>query len=419
MRISGLPLAATLFASFLAAGVTHPGGALSARTHRPKPVFRRLDGAALTPQAIDATVERLRTRAKVPGLALALIADGKPVYVKAYGLRSVEKQQPLRTDTVMYAASLTKLVFAYTVMQLVDEGKIELDRPITAYLKKPLPEYAKYAELAADPRWKALTPRMLLDHTPGFPNFRFINPDGKLDFKLDPGTRYAYSGEGINLMQFVLEEGLGLDVGREMQRRVFDRFGMTRTAMTWRDDFAPNLADGYDETGKLEGHHQRGSVRAAGSMDTTIEDYAKFLAGFLRGEGLSAKARAEMLRPQIAIVSAHQFPTLDPATDPANREIGLASGLGAVLFKGPYGDMFYKGGHDDWTDNLAVCAEAKKRCILLLSNTARGAAVYPELVDAVLGKTRMPWGWEYNPQRPPPAPPAPPSPPSSPGAAGR
>ena len=215
-----------------------PGGA--APTRGARPVFRRLDGVALTPRAIDATVERLRTRVKVPGLALALIADGKPVYVKAYGLRSVEKQQPLQTDTVMYAASLTKLVFAYTVMQLVDEGKIELDRPITAYLKKPLPEYAKYAELAGDPRWKSLTPRRLLDHTPGFPNFRFVNPDGKLDFKFDPGARYAYSGEGINLLQFVLEEGLGLDVGREMQRRVFDRFGMKRTAMTWRDGASPH-----------------------------------------------------------------------------------------------------------------------------------------------------------------------------------
>ena len=50
----------------------------------------------------------------------------------------------------------------------------------------------------------------------------------------DPGTRYAYSGEGINLLQFVLETGVGLDVGREMQRRVFDRFGMKRTSMTWR-----------------------------------------------------------------------------------------------------------------------------------------------------------------------------------------
>jgi CubicO group peptidase (beta-lactamase class C family) len=400
---------------FLMLSLTLLGAATSAGAAGRGPAIRRLDGRALTPRQIDAEVERLMTKGKMPGLALALIQDGKPVYVKAYGLRSVETRQPLTPETVMYGASLTKLAFAYTVMQLVDEGIVKLDQPITAYLKKPLPDYPKYAELAGDPRWKALTPRMLLDHTPGFPNFRFVNPDGKLDFKFDPGTRYAYSGEGINLLQFVLEEGLGLDLGKEMQRRVFDRFGMTRTSMTWRADFAPNLADGYDAAGKLEAHHQRGSVRAAGSMDTTITDYAKFLAGFLRGEGLSAGARAEMLRPQIAIVSAHQFPTLETATEPANRSIGLASGLGSVLFKSPYGPAFYKGGHDDWTDNLAVCVEAKRRCILLLSNSALGAAVYPALVTSVFGETRLPWRWEYNPQGAPPpdkaAPPAGPKPP--------
>jgi CubicO group peptidase (beta-lactamase class C family) len=366
----------------------------------PEPALHRLDGSALTPRQIDAEVEALMAQGRVPGMALALIENGQPVYVKAYGLRSVENKLPLATDTVMYGASLTKLAFAYMVMQLVDEKVIDLDRPITAYLKKPLPEYPKYADLANDARWKALTPRMLLDHTPGFPNFRFINPDEKLDFKFDPGTRYAYSGEGINLMQFVLEEGLGLDVGKEMQKRVFDRFGMTRTSMTWRDDFAPNLASGYDADGKLEGHHQRGSVRAAGSMDTTIADYVKFLAGFMRGEGLSAAARAEMLRPQIAITSPHQFPTLETKVEPANRKIDLSSGLGSVLFKGPHGAAFYKGGHDDWTDNLAVCVEAKKRCILLLSNSVRAETIYPALVESLFGHTGLPWSWEYNPEGP-------------------
>src|SRR4029077_11681452 len=120
-------------------------------------------------------------------------------------------------------------------------------------------------------------------------------------------------------------------------------------------------------------------------------------------------------RPQIAIVSAHQFPTLDPATEPANRAIGLASGLGSVLLTSPYGSAFYKGGHDDWTNNLAVCVEAKKRCILLLSNTARGAALYPELVDAVLGKTRLLWDWEYTRQGPPRPPRSAPAAPPSPG----
>ncbi|MDB5457427.1 MAG: serine hydrolase [Caulobacter sp.] len=335
---------------------------------------------------------------------MALIEDGQVAYVHAYGLRNVDKAAPLTTDTVMYGASLTKLTFAYMVMQLVDEGRLELDAPIGRYLPKPLPAYANYADLANDPRWARITPRMLLDHTAGFPNFRWLNADEKLDIKFEPGSRYAYSGEGINLLQFVLETGLGLKVGEEMQRRVFDRFGMGRTSMTWRDDFAGDLADGYDAEGKVEAHDPRDSVKAAGSMDTTIADYARFVAGLIRGEGLSAKSRAEMLRPQIAIVSPHQFPTLLPGTEPANARIGLAAGLGPIVFTGPYGPAFYKGGHNDITDNHVVCATRQRRCVVLLSNSGVGARIFPPLVKALLGEVGEPWRWEYNPLLPPTAP---------------
>jgi CubicO group peptidase (beta-lactamase class C family) len=340
----------------------------------------------------------------VPGLAVALIENGQPVFLKTYGVASVEKKQSLQSDTILYAASLTKLAFTYMVMQLVDEHVIDLDRSIAKYLPKPLPEYEKYADLANDERWRKLTPRILLDHTTGFPNFRFLNRDGKLDFKFDPGTRYAYSGEGINLLQFVFETGIGLDVGQEMQRRVFDRFDMKRTSMTWREDFALNHADGYDEHGKSEPHDRRESVRAAGSMDTTIQDYANFLAGFLRGEGLSAKARAEMLHPQIAIRSAHQFPTLETSENPAaDARIGFSAGLGCVLFRGPFGPVFYKGGHNEWTDNIALGIPAKKRGLLLMSNSILAETIYPALVKFLWGEIGLPWSWEYNsPELPPP-----------------
>jgi CubicO group peptidase (beta-lactamase class C family) len=359
--------------------------------------LRRLDGSALTRSEIDTEIARLMKARKVPGLAIALIEDGRPVFVKSYGLANVEKKRFLQNDTILYAASLTKLAFTYMVMQLVDEQFIDLDASIEKYLAKPLPEYEKYADLSGDERWRKLTPRILLDHTTGFPNFRFLNPDRKLDFKFDPGTRYAYSGEGINLLQFVLENGLGLDVGREMQRRVFDRFAMKRTSMTWRGDFAPNYADGYDEHGKSEPHDQRGSVRAAGSMDTTIEDYANFLAGFLRGEGLSAKARDAMLHPQMAIRSAHQFPTMERAENPAaNSRIGLSAGIGCVLFRGPSGLVFYKGGHNEWTDNIAIGIPAKRRGLLLMSNSILAETIYPALVRFLWGQIGLPWSWEYN-----------------------
>lgn len=349
---------------------------------------------------MDAAVGAAMSRTGARGLAVAIVEDGRVVFVRAYGVRNA-KGDPLEDATVMYGASLTKAVFAYTVMQLVDEGKIDLDRPIAEMLPRPLPEYGNldeygnWGDLAGDARWRRITPRMILTHSTGFANFSFLEPDGKLKFHFDPGSRYAYSGEGIVLLQFAIEKGLGLDLGAEMQRRVFDRFGMTNTSMTWRPDFARNLADGWQADGTVEAHDERGRVRAAGSMDTSIGDFAAFAAGFIRGDGLSAGARAEMVRPQLAITTRQQFPTLLPEAPVAQRWAGVSAGLGVVTFQGPQGPGFFKGGHNDSTGNTWVCVERGRRCVVILGNDVRAEKAFPELVRAALGETGVPWAWEY------------------------
>lgn len=345
---------------------------------------------------IDADIQRLMARERVNGLSLAIIDHGQVLYVATYGQRNVEKNLPLTHDTIIYGASLTKAACAYMVLQLVDEGQLDLDAPITKLLPKPLPEYADYADLATDDRWRALTPRILLTHTTGFANFRWLESDQKLRFHHAPGTRYAYSGEGFYILQLILEEGLKLDVGKEMQRRVFDRFAMSKTSMTWRPDFAANLADGYTLDGTTVPHDARKKVRMAGSMDTTIADQACLWAGILRGEGLRPASRAEMVRAQVSITSAHQFPTLATETNPKNAEIKLAAGLGLVTFQDANGKGWFKGGHNDSTGNIVVALENAQRAVVLLANDARAERIYPEIVEMVLGKTAMPWAWEYD-----------------------
>jgi CubicO group peptidase (beta-lactamase class C family) len=384
----------------LLASVVLAGGAGTAETD-----IRRFDGKTISPASIEREATRMMAQARVQGLAMAVIDEGKVVFVRSWGRRNVEKKLPLQADTIMYGASLTKFAFAYMVMQLVDERTIDLDRSIAEYLAKPLPEYPFYESLKGDERWRKLTPRILLSHTSGLANFAFLEPDQKMRFHFDPGSRYAYSGEGIILMQFVLETGLGLKVGDEMQRRVFDRFGMTRTSMMWRADFAENLADGYGITGSFEAHDERSRPRAAGSMDTTIADFAKFLAGFARGEGLTPGSRAEMIKPQIAITTPSQFPTFLEATSPAMQAIKLSSGLGVVTFAGPFGHAFFKGGHNDTTANQAICVEKGRRCVLFLSNDVRAESLYQRLTEATLGDPGFPWSWEgYIPYDAPAAP---------------
>lgn len=360
------------------------------------------------PAAIDAEVGRLMAATGARGLALAVIDDGQITHVRAFGERNAAGQ-PLTPGTVMYGASLTKAVFAWTVMQLVEESVIDLDRPIGEYLARPLPDYhdaeiedryADYRGLADDPRWRAITPRILLTHSPGFANFGFLEPDGKLRIHFDPGSRYAYSGDGLILLQFVLEQGLGLDIGAEMQRRAFDRFGMADTGMMWRADFADNLADGWMADGGVEPHDERSKPRAAGSMDTSIADFARFAAGYIRGDGLSTAGRAALTRPWLPITTTTQFPSLQSEVPPEVRYPNLAAGLGVIVFDGPQGRGFFKGGHNDSTANTWVCVETGRRCVVILSNDVRAETAFPTLVAFILGDTGVPYDWEYGPLPP-------------------
>lgn len=355
------------------------------------------------PAAIDAEAARLMAASQARGMAVAVIDAGRVVHVAAYGHRNAAGE-PLQTDTVMYGASLTKAVFGQLVMQLVDAGQLDLDRPLADYLDQPLPDYPRdgkygpYPHLADEPRWRRLTARMLLTHSGGFANFAFLEPDGRLRMHFDPGTRYAYSGEGLILLQFVLEKGLGLDMGTEAQRRLFAPLGMTRTSLMWRADFRPNLADGWTAEGKPVPHDERSRVRVAGSMDTTIADFARFAAGYVSGTGLKAASAAELTKPQLAITTASQFPTLQPELPPAQRRADLSSGLGVVTFTGPQGAGFFKGGHNDSTGNTWVCVKAAQRCIVILANDVRAERAFPRLVEFVLGDTGVPWRWEYGDQ---------------------
>ena len=361
--------------------------------------IKRLDGQELTPTEIDATVLDLIAKGKVTGLALAVINDNQPVYVHAYGWRDKDKQLPFEPNTVTYGASLTKGVFASLVMQLVDEGRLDLDKSIADYLPKPLPEFEKYVDLRGDERWRKFTLRILLDHTSGMPNWRFVNADGKLDIKFEPGSRYSYCGEGINLAQFVVEQALHQEVGALLQERIFTPLGMPDTGLVWREAFAANLAVGHDEKGVNLGHKQRGSVRAAGSMDTTIVDFSKYLSALMQGRVLGPKALAEMTRPQIEIHSLFQFPVAagphaPPDTD-ENRVVGLAYGLGwGVLQHTPYGPAYFKEGHDDGWGNYAIVFPAKGTAIVLLSNSSNGEHIFRELLAKLIGDTFTPWKWE-------------------------
>jgi CubicO group peptidase (beta-lactamase class C family) len=333
--VAGLTVAAV--AAGTVAGVTNLAslGRSAAGTHDVSNAagVKRLDGTTITPAEIDATVTRLMTAGNVPGAGIAILVDGKIAYLKAYGSRDKQQNLPLTTASVMSGASFTKVAFAYLVMQLVEQGSLSLDKPVHEYLPKPLSEYENYRALAEDARFKKITARMLLSHTSGLPNWRWFTDDEKLRIYFEPGSRFAYSGEGIELLQLVVESIKKKGLQELMEEQVFRLLGMNRRSMVWEPRFADDFANGYDE--------QENSLRPATAQTRrrcriTADDGERFrkvcAASDVRGRIAARDPRVDA-EPAGADFFAAPIPSLGDGDDPPERRdsIELWFGLGAVL----------------------------------------------------------------------------------------
>ncbi|UCH84583.1 MAG: beta-lactamase family protein, partial [Candidatus Latescibacterota bacterium] len=169
----------------------------------------RLDGEVVSVVHVEHAITDIMIKAGVPGLSCAIINDGRIVFVRGFGVRERGTDQPVDKATVFAAASFSKTVFAYLTLGLVEDGVIDLDKPLHEYLPKPLPDYPAYSDLAGDDRHRQITARIVLSHTTGFPNWRILTEDGKLRIYSSPGERFGYSGEGVDLLQLVVEEVTG------------------------------------------------------------------------------------------------------------------------------------------------------------------------------------------------------------------
>ncbi len=363
--------------------------------------INKLDGSKITTNEIDQIVTKLMDTANVQGLCLGVINNKKAVYIKAYGYKNKEKHELLDTSSILWAASFTKPVFALLTLTLVQEKILNLDKPIYKYLDKPLPEYEYYADLANDERWKLITARMCLSHTTGLPNSRWTNVRtdeddtlGRLKIYFKPGTRYAYSGEGLKLLQLVEEEITGRTIEELAVEKIFKPIGMNRTGFIWYEKFNDNFATGHLENDTLHLNARRTIPNAAGSLVTTIYDYSKFVEYIMQGKGLNRKLRKQMISPQININSKYQFPTITDEITSENESIKLSYGLGWVLLKCKYGRAFFKEGYIDAWRHYTISFFDKGISIIIMTNSANGEKIFKELTEKIIGDTYSPWAWE-------------------------
>lgn len=366
--------------------------------------IRRLDKSLLPIDEAEVVARRTFEAAHVTGAQIAILNKGKLVWSYAYGLRHKSPDQPMTPDTNTWAASITKSVFATYVMSLVERGEFDLDTPVAKQLPQPLDTYEPYkviaTELVKDPRWAAVTPRMLLSHSSGLANFAFLEPDRKMHLHFAPGSDFRYSGEGILLVQFLVEQQQHKPLDELMQDAFFAPFGMKQTGMIYRHDFDANLSDRFDRDGKFHSVTHRFPARASGNMATSVNDLAHFLEALLGKRILKPKTMDQMLTPQVRIHSEHQFAIAENETNGAEaKAVGLAYGLGwGLLTRTQFGPAFFKEGHGDGAQNYVICFTRSRDCMIVLTNDDNGELAFRRLFEQLLGDTVTPWEWEgYTP----------------------
>lgn len=354
--------------------------------------IRRIDDSKISPEKLTPEIQQIVENAKVTGLSAVIINDNRIVYQSSFGAADKRTNRKNDKDTVFYAASFTKPLFAYAFLKLVEKKIFDLDKPVYTYLKKPIGEYEKWKDLAGEQDFRKITARMILSHSSGLPNLRFLYND-KLSIIAAPKTRFYYSNEAVNLLGFIVEERTNRKLEDLIKETVFDPLGMNRSGMIWRKDFDDNFAFGYDKNETLIGAQKRTSARAAGSMVTTAGDYAQFIMAMINKEGLSKKTFKQMLTPQIAVASERGFGPLRERFNNKFKNIKLSWGLGWGLFESNAGQAFFHGGHTNGWQNYCVVYPQKKIAVVLMSNSDNFEPVADKILNVTIRDTESPLEW--------------------------
>ena len=361
----------------------------------------RLDNSKISFAELDNKIQTLMNAASVQGLAITIFNNKEAVYKKTFGYKRIDTKEPIQTSTNIYGASLSKPVFAVLVLKLVEEGIIDLDKPLQEYLPRPIYDYTptkkwhdNYTDLRTDSLYRKITARMCLDHTTGFSNWRWYETDQKLRVNFIPGTKYNYSGEGMVYLQVVLEHLLGTSLEELMQKKIFIPLHMNKSSYQWQTRFEDDYCLGHQSTGKLYEKDKDNDARAASTLETTLDDYTKFIEAVLKGTLLKKEKSKEMFTPQIRLRSIQQFGPLQFRDSSGNDGIQLSYGLGWGLLQSPYGTGAFKEGHGDGFQHYTILFPKTGTGILIMTNSDNGESIFKELLEITIGDIYTPWYWE-------------------------
>lgn len=310
------------------------------------------------------TLNELTAKYGIPGIQLVCIKGNK---VQNFNLGTVSTQSGKKVtgNTIFEAASLSKCVFAYTVLRLYDRGVISLDTPLMHYIG----QYNRFD--STDPRYALITARMVLRHTTGLPNW---GDDKYARLLFMPDSVYSYSGEGFQYLQHVVEKLTGKTLNELAQQEAFTPLGMTNSSYTWLDKFDTLAAFG-NSTDAINNHRVQ---KAAASLLTCAHDYAIFLQAIMNGTGLKPATWQMMLDKQSA---GHWF---NHRATEANNHIWW--GLGMGLQENEAGRWAWQWGDNGDFKGFCIVNPAKKEALVYLTHSNWGLHITTDVLNAFFPK---------------------------------
>jgi CubicO group peptidase (beta-lactamase class C family) len=327
---------------------------------------------------LDGKVPGLMKQGGIPGLSIALIRNGKTTWLQGFGVKDKQTQEPVQADTVFEAASLSKPMFTYGLLKLIDQGKLDLDTPLSSYLPAPY---------IADERVRKITARLVLSHRTGFPNWR--GPDG-LTIYFSPGDRFSYSGEGYIYLQHVVEQITGKPLNDFMEEAVFKPLGMTNSSYVWKPSFDSLTATGYDSKGAPDKLWKPKEAGAASTLNTTARDYALFVDAILNGKGLSSSILREMETPAVAL-----DPTCRICINQQPKELSksLFWGLGWGIQRDAGRLLLWHWGDNGSFKAFVMADPAQKSGVVLFGNSEDTLKVAKPIIDTAMGTDSTMFAW--------------------------
>ena len=251
-------------------------------------------------ELLNREIPQLQTEQNVPAVGIALIENGKIKLLKVYGEHQLGNAAP--ANTIFNVASITKTITTMTVLKLVSQGQWSLDEPLYKYWIDN--------DIIDDSLHTRITTRHALTHSIGFNNWRRMNESGKLEIDFEPGTRYQYSGEGMEYLKMAIEKKYDTDFGAIVDSVLFRPLGMQDATLNWiQEKDTVRFAKWFN--GKGEEHvvndYSTPKTSAADDLLITVKDLAIFGIAVMDSSIINSKLYEEMIRPQMSIhKNAHQ-----------------------------------------------------------------------------------------------------------------